>query len=887
MKLTGNKYQTVERKVHNTPMIAPVPPQHANKWDSPRLVGSEDVGPDEIAFKKIRGILNKLTVDNKSKLIDQLLGVGLFNIEILQGLVHLIFAKACDEPHFSPLYADVCVELSKKAPNFDAPERKTGPTFKRLIVKRCEDKFSSRSTHLGEFAKKKSQGTMTPEDEERLFIIKRKMLGNIKFIGELGKLGMISEYILHQCITQLLAKMKPPNVELDDVECLCKLFETVGLVLDHEKAGEHMNTYFRIIQDLTEVKGLPARITFMLQDVTDLRANQWNPRRTTQGMKTIKEFRKAYGWDEKQANNRGRGRGNQGKPQNMGIHGNGLGRGGMYAGGMGSVYGGVPPNQQQRFNQSQHIPNQPLLGANQGMHQQMGGSVFRAKVPLLSIPSEENARSIGMNIGGFNSNNGYNGSGGYAGGVYGNGSQSAYGHSTASDDLEQMRNLKLRKDTGPKQTSFRPQNMQLPQASQRTQPLAPSTRVSGVGDNGLAQTQGPRFVAPVKIVQQKKEKTKMDLERATKRVYEEYVYNPDMVEAKQSVSDMDAPSYHTDFVTNVMTLSLEDSTANQTKAFNMIKGLYDAESVTAENVCKGYHSVLKRIEDMRLDAPKIDSLLANFAVQMVKARICSFKDMTDMLSEAGCYEVFWCMVKLFAVDTTSVNDAGESVTNTEAEAQQKLRTLLSEAEIDLSSMMDESHRKGPEFFALLKAKDLGFLAPLLLFEGKFNEVLRTHTPTELINWLLDDSHVHSDVIKTNAFIITVVCAILTHMCEKSTFIADLPKNEMQKLELQQFRTYAPVLKHILGKDEKKQMTAVYAVQVFCNANEQGGKGHMDFMQRAFMCLYRLGICNGPVFMTWKEDINDDYAGKGQSLFHVNAWLNWLEAEMEESSDEEE
>ena len=43
-------------------------------------------------------------------------------------------------------------------------------------------------------------------------IAKSKMLGNIKFIGELGKLNMLHERILHQCVKQLLEKKKetPP-----------------------------------------------------------------------------------------------------------------------------------------------------------------------------------------------------------------------------------------------------------------------------------------------------------------------------------------------------------------------------------------------------------------------------------------------------------------------------------------------------------------------------------------------------------------------------------------------------------------------------------------------------------------------------------------------------
>ena len=52
-------------------------------------------------------------------------------------------------------------------------------------------------------------GTLSSEEMEQYIVAKRKMLGNIKFIGELGKLDMLHEGILHQCIKQLLGKCSP------------------------------------------------------------------------------------------------------------------------------------------------------------------------------------------------------------------------------------------------------------------------------------------------------------------------------------------------------------------------------------------------------------------------------------------------------------------------------------------------------------------------------------------------------------------------------------------------------------------------------------------------------------------------------------------------------
>ena len=61
---------------------------------------------------------------------------------------------------------------------------------------------------------------------------RRRSLGNIRFIGELFKLKMLTEGIMHDCLLKLL---RQSNDE-DSLECLCRLMTTVGKELDHPKA---------------------------------------------------------------------------------------------------------------------------------------------------------------------------------------------------------------------------------------------------------------------------------------------------------------------------------------------------------------------------------------------------------------------------------------------------------------------------------------------------------------------------------------------------------------------------------------------------------------------------------------------------------------------------
>lgn len=61
---------------------------------------------------------------------------------------------------------------------------------------------------------------------------RRRTLGNIRFIGELFKLSMLSETIMHNCILQLLSNAK---INEDGGESLCILLKIVGEELDHKR----------------------------------------------------------------------------------------------------------------------------------------------------------------------------------------------------------------------------------------------------------------------------------------------------------------------------------------------------------------------------------------------------------------------------------------------------------------------------------------------------------------------------------------------------------------------------------------------------------------------------------------------------------------------------
>jgi len=244
-------------------------------------------------FRRVRGILNKITPEKFEKLIADILNIiGQGSNVVFKGVIVLIFEKALDEPKYSSMYAQLCKRLAEHAPNLEPPDSKT-TTFKRLLLNKCKDEFENRAVLSSAFEKR--SGTLTEEEQTAKFLAKRKMLGNIKFIAELGKVEMLHDSILHRCAEQLLVGRKKQSLadQCEDVECLTHLFKTCGRLLDHIKAKTRMDQYFDRIRAIINNPEIPTRIKFLLQDIIEMRRNRWVPRKlaTPDGPRTIQQVR--------------------------------------------------------------------------------------------------------------------------------------------------------------------------------------------------------------------------------------------------------------------------------------------------------------------------------------------------------------------------------------------------------------------------------------------------------------------------------------------------------------------------------------------------------------------------------------------------------------------
>ncbi|WOL09564.1 eukaryotic translation initiation factor 4G-like [Canna indica] len=257
--------------------------------------------------RQLKAILNKLTPQNFDKLFAQVREVNIDNADTLTGVISQIFDKALMEPTFCEMYANFCFHLADVLPDFNEDNEKI--TFKRLLLNKCQEEFERGERDEAEANKVEEEGEIkqsAEEREEKRLQARRRMLGNIRLIGELYKKKMLTERIMHECIKKLLGQYQNPDEE--DIEALCKLMSTIGEMIDHPKAKEHMDAYFDMLTKMSTNQKLSSRVRFMLRDSIDLRKNKWQQRRKVEGPKKIDEVHRDAA-QERQAQSSRLGRG--------------------------------------------------------------------------------------------------------------------------------------------------------------------------------------------------------------------------------------------------------------------------------------------------------------------------------------------------------------------------------------------------------------------------------------------------------------------------------------------------------------------------------------------------------------------------------------------------
>ncbi|CAH0746082.1 unnamed protein product [Diatraea saccharalis] len=241
----------------------------------------EDCKTQEV-YKKFRGILNKLTPQKFDTLLKKVQHLEINNQKRLEGVIDLVFEKAIDEPNFSKAYAEMCNKLSTlKVPADNAANPEQCVNFRALIISKCQNQFETHKVdeniiklekelaECSDPAKKKELQVQLEEENRRL---RMRSVGNVRFIGELYKLKMLTAKIMVYCMNNLIEKL-----EEEKLECLCKLLTTIGEQVESE-VRDQLDSVFKKMQDIVvdrKSNKISSRVRFMIQDVIELRKRRW------------------------------------------------------------------------------------------------------------------------------------------------------------------------------------------------------------------------------------------------------------------------------------------------------------------------------------------------------------------------------------------------------------------------------------------------------------------------------------------------------------------------------------------------------------------------------------------------------------------------------------
>ncbi|KAF8161711.1 armadillo-type protein [Mycena galopus ATCC 62051] len=245
--------------------------------------------PVEIVDRKVKALLNKLTTEKFDSISNQIIEWANKSEEENDGrtliqVIRLIFDKATDEATWSEMYARLCRKMMQQISpevqddairNSEGQPIVGGQLFHKYLLNRCQEDFER-----GWVAKEPTAAAaaivLYSDEYYAAQRAKRQGLGLIRFIGELFKLKMLTERIMHECVKKLLGNGGNPGE--DEIESLCKLLSTAGFLLDTPKARAPMDEYFSRMKELGKSNNVSSRMQFMLQDVIEFRERKWAAR---------------------------------------------------------------------------------------------------------------------------------------------------------------------------------------------------------------------------------------------------------------------------------------------------------------------------------------------------------------------------------------------------------------------------------------------------------------------------------------------------------------------------------------------------------------------------------------------------------------------------------
>ncbi|NXQ57635.1 IF4G3 factor, partial [Anthoscopus minutus] len=845
-----------------------------NQTEDPENVKTQEL------FRKVRSILNKLTPQMFNQLMKQVTDLTVDTEERLKGVIDLVFEKAIDEPSFSMAYANMCRCLvTLKVPMADKPGSTVN--FRKLLLNRCQKEFEKDKADDDVFEKKQKEleAATTPEERTRLHDeleeakdkARRRSIGNIKFIGELFKLKMLTEAIMHDCVVKLLK-----NHDEESLECLCRLLTTIGKDLDFEKAKPRMDQYFNQMEKIVKERKTSSRIRFMLQDVIDLRLCNWVSRRADQGPKTIEQIHKEAKIEEQEE---------QRKVQQLMTKDKrrpGVPR--VDEGGWNTVQGAknsrvLDPTKFLKITKPtidekiQLVPKAQLGSWGKGSSGGAKASEMDSLRPSATSLNRFSALQPPV---------------------------SPVSASSASSEPESRRALTSRGSTGrEKNDKPLPPSLSRPntflrgssskellldnqaQEEQRREMLETVKQLTGGMEMDRNSADAERNKAkesakpevPPAPVQEKPSLSEEEIERKCKSIIDEFLHINDFKEAVQCVEELSAQNLLPVFVRVGVESTLERSQITRDHMGQLLHQLVQSGKLSKQDFFKGFSETLEMADDMAIDIPHIWLYLAELVTPMLKEGGISMRELLQEFSKpllpvgrAGVLlaEILHLLCKQMSHKKVGAlwRESGLSWKDYLPEGED-VHTFLMEqklefTESDCSSSSEALSEKE------LSAEELNKQLEKLIVEDKAND-------EQIFDWVeanLDETQMSSP---------TFLRALMTAVC-KAAIIADSSSFRVDTAVIKQ---RVPILLKYLDSDTEKELQALYALQASIVKLDQPP----NLLRMFFDCLYDEEVISEDAFYKWESSKDPaEQNGKGVALKSVTAFFTWLREAEEESED---
>uniref|UniRef100_A0A669C0R1 Eukaryotic translation initiation factor 4 gamma, 1a n=1 Tax=Oreochromis niloticus TaxID=8128 RepID=A0A669C0R1_ORENI len=873
--------------------------------DEPEEEDPEQAKTREL-FKRLRSILNKLTPQKFQELMKQVTELTIDTEERLKGAIDLIFEKAISEPNFSVAYANMCrCLMGLKVPTSDKPG--VFVNFRKLLLNRCQKEFEKDQDDDEIFERKQKELDAAKDGEEReRFRVeleeardkaRRRSLGNIKFIGELFKLKMLTEPIMHDCVVKLLK-----NHDEESLECLCRLLSTIGKDLDFEKAKPRMDQYFNQMDKIIKERKTSSRIRFMLQDVLDLRKNNWVPRRGDQGPKTIDQIHKEAEMEEHREQMKVQQQLMSKKESRDRFTGNMGSRGPHTPGG-----GRTSQPQDEGWNTVPISKNRPIDTTRLSKITKPGAMDFNNQ--LLAPGGKGMWGSWGK------------GSSGGTGAKPASGDQdsgrpgtstlnrfSALQSGSLMSSTDSDRRVPQRDRSDRNRDRFdrfdRSEGREANQITKRSFSRESQER-GGRGGDGRASTESVRRVAsmtesrdrgsrdrgsrdreivfsPFSSVKResaptpppslpKPALTEEEVEKKSHAIIEEYLHINDVKEALQCVVELNSTSLLYVFVRNGLESTLERSTIAREHMGLLLHQLLKAGTLPTQQYYKGLLEILEVAEDMAIDIPHIWLYLAELITPMLHEGGLPmgqlFREISKPLVPLGKAGVLLVQIlKLLCKEKTPKKvgalwtEAGLNW-NDFLPKDEDVNKFVTDQKVEFT-MGEEMEPKEASKKKVLSGEEISKQLDRLLQDKANNQRIR--------DWI--EANLDEQQTASNQF----VRALMTSVCQ-SAIICDNP----YKVDAQQIGQRASLLQRYLY-DEQKELQALYALQALMVHMEQPA----NLLRMFFDALYDEDVIKEEAFYEWESSKDPaEQTGKGVALKSVTGFFTWLR-EAEEESDKE-